>query len=186
MADNRNGKTIMYVIITAIATAAATCLFGYFSIFYNLNERLSRIEGLIQNIQTSSNKNGNEIIEKSSYEQLSESIIELIKNQQNANVKISVNDNNCFTMDDYNRFVNNGVPVQIVTNLNNESSYKRLKKEFRSLKANEQMEIKEKASKTYKLTWTEIGKISKEGQTDVGQKAEKIISDAIMNDIANK
>lgn len=110
-------------------------------------------------------------------------LIDVIKSYQDKYVRKShdIYHYQCFTTDDYNSFRSQKTVEKIVNELRKSKLLETLVLEIGKLSENERTELYKKGLRTYQPTWNELGKISVEGQTVAGQKAQKEIAEAIVN-----
>lgn len=120
-----------------------------------------------------------EIPNRMTFDEFKVEIVDLIKELQAEHVKNSINEYNCFTRDDYEEFTSTKVVEKITEKLKKDEYFLDLVKSASQLTSLERRKILREAKNTYERTWAEIGKISPDGQTDEGSKAEKEIAVAI-------
>lgn len=117
--------------------------------------------------------------DKLSFEEVKEEVVELIKEMQSDNIKNSINENNCFTDNDYSKFQSNKIVEGIIEKLKKDEYFLGLVKDTALLNPRERRKVYRAAKGTYEKTWAEIGNISPAGQTDAGSKAEREIAYAV-------
>jgi len=110
-------------------------------------------------------------------------LIEVIKDKQKKHVKESRNDYDCFTSENLKSFKEQGTQDQIVTNLMNDCSFIDLIISIKNMDPTKRQELLNRCSKIAKPTWTEIGEMTPEGQTNDGKEAELLIADAIVSKV---
>jgi hypothetical protein len=112
-----------------------------------------------------------------------EALLKIIKNKQAKNVRESYGEfaSQCFTDDDLSRFIREDRPSSIARGLKKDKSFLSVVGAIKKMHVAERKALFERALATYKLTWAELGKISREGQTEAGQKAERLIAETIVN-----
>ena len=108
-------------------------------------------------------------------------IVTLIREKQEDYIKKSSSEYNCFTDKDYEEYHSNETLKKIVDKLKSDSDFLSIKNAIADLDSADQKSIYREGRKTYKKTWSEIGKIGPEGQTDAGSRAEKEIAGAIID-----
>lgn len=110
-------------------------------------------------------------------------LINIIKTKQQRYVKESygIQKHQAFTEEDLDKFEKANIPLKITKSIKNDSDFIDVVLSIKKLPRSERQDLIKIGFSTYKRTWGEIGKISKDGQTDAGQLAEKMISSAIMN-----
>lgn len=86
----------------------------------------------------------------------------------------------CFSWADYQRFQQNDVPSQIREHLRADEEFAQLVSEIRQLGSREQSRALVMARRTYKPTWQQLGYITRSGQTDAGQRAERDVATAVV------
>ena len=113
----------------------------------------------------------------------SEDLISVIKYYQDKYVRKSygIYAYECFTDIDFNAFIDNKITEKIRDELKKSRLLDKLVKDFRGLNETERNQLFNRGLATYQPTWSELGRISEEGQTLAGQKAQKDIADAIVN-----
>jgi len=113
----------------------------------------------------------------------SEDLISVIKYYQDEHVRKSYGTYayQCFTNDDYNSFRNDKVTDKIEIELKKSRLIDKLVKEIGKSEDTERDELLNRALVTYQPTWSELGRISGEGQTVAGQQAQKDIAFTIVN-----
>lgn len=112
-----------------------------------------------------------------------EELIEIIKEQQRLNVRESYGEMayQCFSDDDLGRFIQAKVPDRVIENLKKDNQFIEVVLAIKKLSSNERQKLLDESLNTYKPTWAQLGKISRDGQTEAGQKAERMISETIVN-----
>lgn len=110
------------------------------------------------------------------------SLISVIKIEQKARVKESRGERSseCFTEQDLNNFHNFQVTDKITRSLRQNKTFLDVVRLLKKMPAGDQEKILDEASRTYKPTWSQIGKVDPSGQTEAGQRAEKEIAEAIV------
>jgi hypothetical protein len=107
-------------------------------------------------------------------------IIELIKQKQKDNVRISYTEYNCFTDVDLQNFNSKKTVDKICSQLRNSKEINKIIIELNKMNKEDLAKLFDNASNTYKKTWAELGEITPKGQTDAGQTAEKMIAERIV------
>jgi ribosomal protein S18 len=112
-----------------------------------------------------------------------ELLIIIIKREQHDNVRESYGEQRGqnFSEEDFARFVKEGKVADITVHLKTDREFLDVVLAIKRMPASDRQKLLDKGSSTHKQTWSEIGKISPEGQTDAGQKAERKIAEAIVN-----
>jgi len=108
---------------------------------------------------------------------------DIIKSKHSQYVKTSYSESNCFTDADLEKFRNNKIPNQIVADLMKNNAFIDLIISIKGISPTDRQELLERCSKIAKLTWANLGKVSPNGQTEAGNQAELLISEAIVNKI---
>lgn len=110
-------------------------------------------------------------------------LIEYVKGKQKQYVRESYGEmaHQCFTDDDLDRFIHKRVVDRITQEIDNDPVFDDIVLAVKNLSEYEQAALLDSASKTYKPTWAQMGSINIAGQTEAGQKAEKMIAEAICN-----
>ena len=109
-------------------------------------------------------------------------MIRTIREQQRLHVRESWGDQDWqwFTDSDYQSFTQHNVPGEVVAKLKDDPQFKRLVDEIGQMDAGQRSQLLARAARTYKPTWAQLGRISREGQTNAGQRAERDIAQAIV------
>ena len=112
-----------------------------------------------------------------------EQLISIIQKQQRENVKESwgKQENQCFTSSDLDRFTQNQTPRRITESLKNDPEFLDVVAVIRTMEPGAQMKLLQAADKPLRPTWEELGRTSREGQTETGQEAERMIATAIVD-----
>jgi ribosomal protein S18 len=113
----------------------------------------------------------------------SEDLISVIKYYQEKHVRKSYGTYayQCFTSDDYTSFCNDKITEKIRSELKRSKLLDKLVNEIGKLGESERTQLLNKGLTTYQPTWSELGRISEEGQTVAGQQAQKEIAATIVN-----
>jgi hypothetical protein len=106
---------------------------------------------------------------------------ELIELEQQHYVRESFGEERyeCFTNDDLDEFKRDKVTDAIVNRLKDSKDFARIILELKAKPEGEQRSLLLAARRTYQPTWSQLGRISPEGQTFAGQEAQGLISSAI-------
>lgn len=146
-----------------------------------IDELKSEVKG-IHNTISSSNLSGSEQLSVSVKVQ-PEKLIEIIKQQQALYVKESWGSEayQCFTDDDLKKFKESKVTKKITQELKTNNKFIDVVLAIKTIPKGNWQDLKESSLITFKPTWSKIGKISREGQTETGQQAEKMIAKAIVD-----
>jgi gas vesicle protein len=112
-----------------------------------------------------------------------EELISIIQEQQRKNVRESWGElaHECFTDNDLDRFVQNKATERITESLKRDPQFLDIVLAIRKMQPGERSALLISADKPLRPTWREIGRISREGQTEAGQDAERMIATAIVN-----
>jgi hypothetical protein len=112
-----------------------------------------------------------------------EQIISIIQEQQRKNVKESWGElaQQGFTDDDLNRFVQTRTTERITDSLKRDPRFLDVVLAIRKMEPSKRSALLISAEKPLRPTWAELGRISSEGQTEAGQKVERMIATAIIN-----
>ncbi|MCP4696159.1 MAG: 5'-methylthioadenosine/S-adenosylhomocysteine nucleosidase [Gammaproteobacteria bacterium] len=126
--------------------------------------------------------NALEPIKNASIKEIEDFMIVIIKEQQNLYVKISYGESarECFTWEDLDRFEQENNVMKVRRNLEESGKITDLIDMLRSLSERRRKDVFQKGKQTFKKTWEELGEITIAGQTDAGQKAEKMIADVVV------
>ena len=76
-------------------------------------------------------------------------------------------------------FMQRDVPAQIVAQLENDNNFIAVIEAMKDLHPSERQDLLTRCASTYEQTWAQLGEISRRGQTEAGQTAERLIAEAI-------
>ena len=112
-----------------------------------------------------------------------EELISIVQEQQRKNVKESLGElaHQCFTDNDLARFVRNKTTERITDSLSGDPEFLDVVLAIRKMELSKRKNLLISADKPLRPTWAEPGRISREGQTEAGQDAEKRIATAIVS-----
>jgi hypothetical protein len=112
-----------------------------------------------------------------------EELIPIIQERQRNNVRESWGElaHQCFTDNDLARFVQNNATERITESLKREPEFLDVVLAVRQMEPSKRKTLLISADKPLRRTWAEMGRISREGQTEAGQEAERRIATAIVN-----
>jgi hypothetical protein len=108
---------------------------------------------------------------------------EIIKSKQRQKVKTSYDEYNCFTDIDLQDFKKSKTPDQAVNELIEDNSFIDLIIAIKDMNPADRQKLFETSSNIAKPTWTTLGSVSSEGQTEAGHEAELLIAKAIVSKI---
>ena len=118
-------------------------------------------------------------------------LIEIIKSQQEDKVGDSwgVYAYQCFTQDKLDDFVKSGKTRQVTEQLKKDDEFIEVVLAIKAMSPSDRQKLFDLAQNTYRKTWGELGldpakspeSELRKGQTDAGQRAEKLVSEAIVN-----
>jgi len=105
----------------------------------------------------------------------------LIKKAQKQYVRESYGEwaHQCFTDLDYQAFIRNQRPQRIARGLKGNRKFMEAVMALKSLPDEEQAPFIEDLRRPLRPTWRQLGRISREGQTEAGQRAELDIANAV-------
>lgn len=106
----------------------------------------------------------------------------IIKEQQRIFVRDSYGESatECFTWEDLDRFKQENNIAKVQRNIAESGKFSDLIDMLVELPERRRNDVYQVGRYIFKKTWAELGEITAEGQTDAGQKAEKMIADAIV------
>jgi hypothetical protein len=112
-----------------------------------------------------------------------EELCPIIERQQRTHVKESFGEwaSESFTEDDLRRFQEQDIPRRITNELKRDNTFISVVLAIQALPPNKRQSLLEACTKPLHPTWAQLGKISPEGQTDAGQKAEIMIATAVVD-----
>ena len=174
------------IIITAITGIVGLVFYLYIKV-ERMDEKVNGLKDLIDRLDKQIEKLDQSSLSTANIPIINTSdplgLIEIIKDKQKKYVKISRNDYDCFTSENLKSFKEKKTQDQIVTDLMNECSFIDLIISIKKMDATKRQELLNSCSKIAKPTWTEIGEMTPEGQTNDGQEAELLIADAIVSKV---
>jgi predicted small secreted protein len=154
-----------------------------------LRERITRLETEVENLKSQINQPSPttqrqelETFSRREPKNKPEQLISIIQEQQRKNVKESWGElaYQCFTDDDLARFIKNKRTEQIRESLKRDPEFLDVVLAIRQMEPSERKKLLISADKPLRPTWAELGRISREGQTEAGQEAERMIATAIV------
>jgi hypothetical protein len=112
-----------------------------------------------------------------------EELISIVQEQQRKNVKESWGElaHQCFTDNDLARFVRNKTTERITDSLLGAPEFLDVVLAIRKMELSKHKKLLISVDKPLRPTWAEFGRISREGQTEAGQDAERMIATAIVS-----
>lgn len=120
-----------------------------------------------------------------------ERLIDIIKQLQMEYVgeSFGLESGQCFTDVDFNKFIRVKKTAEIVERLRNDRDFIAVVTAIRDMKSEDRSALLDKARLTYKKTWRELrldprsasADQLRKGQTDAGQKAERLIAQAVVD-----
>jgi len=110
-------------------------------------------------------------------------LIEIIKEQQEKNVKLSYNEaaSQNFSDLDLANFIREKKTAKIAEELKRDNEFLDTVIAIKAMLPSERQRLLERALTMYKPTWAQLGRIAPAGQTEAGQKAEKMIAETVVN-----
>jgi hypothetical protein len=158
---------------------------AYFTLYQKLLKLETKSEYTIAQ-QTADEKTTSSTISDSIHKKViisPDRIIGIIKEQQSIYVKESIGqmDYQCFTESDLQNFISKNIPNVIKLNLQKSNEYLTVVLAIKEMDPVARQNLLMSAQSTFKPTWEELGEISKKGQTEAGQNAEKLIAQAIVD-----
>lgn len=107
---------------------------------------------------------------------------EIVKEQQRKHVKESYGElaYQCFTDADLQRFKDTKSAERIAEGLKTQKDFLQIVLALKRLPTPECQAILDRSQKPLRPTFSELGKISREGQTEAGQNAELLIAEAVV------
>lgn len=172
-----NNKTRTSMSTTVLAGIVLSAVTGTAAYFWGLNGRVIRLETIQEN------RGKQEATPAAKPEAAKpEELVSIIQEQQKAQVKESSGQQEwqCFTEDDLKRFVDNKKLDSITEQLKHTPRFLNVVLGVRLMEPGHRAELIRSADKPLRPTWSQLGRISPEGQTDSGQNAEKMIASAIV------
>ncbi len=110
-------------------------------------------------------------------------LIEIIVKVQHNNVKESYGERagQNFSDQDLENFEKKGERAKITAQLKTDGEFLDVVLAIKHMTASERQKLLSLGLNKYKPTWEQLGRVDKEGQTDAGQKAERMIAEDIVN-----
>lgn len=181
----QNGKTPALArgswtqILIGVAVGA---ILGAGSTFFALQGRVSRLEGMAEQLR--SGRNAIEPAKPSARPSAAnpDELVSIIHEQQKLHVKESWGElaSQCFTDNDLTRFIEAKSAERIATALKRDPRFLDVVLAIRQMEPGKRGALLIAADKPLRPTWAELGGISRDGQTEAGQKAEQIVASAIV------
>lgn len=167
-------------IVTAVVAGA---ILGIGSTFFVLQGRISKLEGIVEQLKSNIPQPTSSAVSPQPSGANPEELISIIQEQQRKNVKESWGElaHQAFTDDDLTRFVQNKTAERITNSLKRDPHFLDVVFAIRKMEPGRRLELLISADKPLRLTWAQLGRISREGQTEAGQEAERMIATAIIN-----
>ena len=190
---NNNWKKLISSVYANIIVAA---IVSFFTVFFALNINIARFDERIKSLDQRVTRIENQFdaLEKrgiwsstvhtdASGEINPLELQNIIRAKQSQNVKISEDPSNCFTDKDLKVFKDNKIPDQVVNELLMENSFFDLVFVIKKMSPTDRQKLLDTSSNIAKKTWSSLGEISAEGQTDTGHEAELLIANAIVSKV---
>ncbi|MEK7752164.1 MAG: hypothetical protein AAB654_09635 [Acidobacteriota bacterium] len=112
-------------------------------------------------------------------------LADIIAAQQKKHVRESWGEwaHECFTEIDLKEFVRTGVPGRIAEDLRRSRRFIEVVLAFKQVPADRREKQLNACRRPLRKTWAQLGRISREGQTEAGQKAERMIAEVIVDEV---
>lgn len=109
-------------------------------------------------------------------------LIQIITEQQQENVRESYGElaGQNFSDVDLKEFIRNRAAQNIAEQLKSDNRFLDVVLAIKRLSPSERQQLLQRGLNTHKPTWAQLGKVDPKGQTEAGQKAEKMIAEAIV------
>ncbi len=155
-------------------------ILGVGSTFYIQGQKIAKLENQIETLnKVSPVQSQSENPDRP--EVNPDELVNLIKEQQSIYVRESRNEYDCFTDNDLNNFITSRITTTIVNNLKRDNHFIDIVLAIKKMPLSEWQKLKTVSLNTYKPTWGQQRVINSNGQTEGGQRAEKMIATAIVN-----
>ncbi len=153
------------------------------STFFVQQGRISKLEGRMDQLTSGTQQLGPSAPTRHSTGAKPEQLILIIQEQQSENVRESYGElaHQCFTDDDLTRFVQTKTPETITDSLKRDPQFLDVVLAIRVMQPGQRAELLKSVNRPLRPTFGALGRISREGQTEAGQKAEVMIAGAIVN-----
>ena len=115
-----------------------------------------------------------------------QSILNIITIKQERHVRKSYDKEDCFTDNDLDIFRNSDRLTRIAKNLKANETFQKIANEIAQLPEESWQKLHTQAKATHSMTWEELGKMGSGGQTDAGQKAEKLVGQTVIDLVLQK
>lgn len=108
-------------------------------------------------------------------------LLDLIHREERASIRESWGEEHaqCFTWDDLKEFQQKEIHNRVATGLKTSNEFKAIIRALRNLPYIDREALLQRARGAFRPTWAELGRISREGTTEAGQKAGKLLAGAI-------
>ncbi len=112
-------------------------------------------------------------------------LVDIITEQQHRDVKQSYGElaSQCFTDKDLEAFMRHGTAAKAAEVLKRDNRFIETVLAIKRLSPADRQDLLNTCSQLARPTWAELGRISSEGQTDAGHKAELMIATSIVNQV---
>jgi hypothetical protein len=112
-------------------------------------------------------------------------LADFIRTEQSKYVKESFGEEayESFTQKDLDSFTKEKRPAQIVAELRHNNEFLDIVRAIKAMPPAERQRLLASSRELSHPTWRELGRISREGQTDAGQQAERMIAKAIVAEV---
>lgn len=112
-----------------------------------------------------------------------ELLAEIIMEQQRKNIKESYGEQayQCFTDEDLRQFVQNETPQKVTDALKWDNRFIDLVLAIKDMNPSDRQKFLNSCLRPLRQTWAQLGRISPEGQTEAGQRAEMMIATSIVD-----
>ncbi len=181
-----------------ICSVLVGAILGIGATLFTTTDRIAKLEGRLaeqaksntgEDIQKKATENSGSIqlgLEKQS-DLNPEELVNIIKEQQKSYVKESRGESSSesFTIEDLAQFDKSKTLATIINQLKRDNRFIDIVLSVKQMKPSKRQELLLRCSQIARPTWKQLGKISPDGQTEAGQKAEKQIASAIVDLVKN-
>lgn len=110
-------------------------------------------------------------------------LLEVIHREERANIRESWGEERaqCFTWDDLKDFQQKDTATHVATRLKRSDEFREIVKAIRDLPYIDREALLQRARGAFRPTWAELGRISREGTTEAGQKAGQELAVAVVD-----
>ena len=180
--SSRQKNVWLQIVLTGLLPFIVGGVLGVAATTYVHGEKLAKMEEKVQHLESSGVDSNSETSKEPSKVNAGK-LVNIIQDQQRSSVKEScgVEAYQCFTDSNLNDFIKTNVPTQITEKLKANNEFIEVVLSVQAMRPNDQQKLLSSCQQPLRKTWAQLGRISCEGQTDAGQRAEVLIASAIVD-----